>query len=612
MEKTVRVGSGAVELVETLPQALLLEIMTKLDLESICSLAPLCKSLRSSVSKSLSSLSKLDLSDFSPTICVLNGLVGKNEVIKSLTLDCRQLDDSSIKVFAKESIQELVLLRCSMFSSYVFSAIGRKCPRLRMFTVEMSPDYECESVLAYNNAIGQMLQSCLKLESLSIKLHFGNPTIQLILPKTVKALLLQPVFNRQAMELIHSMRSGESDAYFPGVGMSSLRPMINCLQSLSLVLTKITDELLFIITSNLQLLVELCLEDNPPEEPSLQLQSDLSNNGLQMLGTSRNLIRLSLTRDRSSKTTFKRVNDVGILVLAEGCKRLESVRLGGFSKVTDAGYVSILHSCKNLKKLQIVNALLLSDLAFHDLADAPSSIVELRLISCNLITSETVELLSLCKKLQVLDLSGCRSVADVGLNAISRLCKLTTLNLCRADITDAGLSTLGGGRSPIETLCLRGCKRITDRGIVKMLNGDGLLSKTLVSLDLGYLPGASDKAIVAVAEVCKELSNLCIRNCFFITDKSISALGSPERSKGKRSLRKLDLFNCCGLSSTSFRFLRSPFFCGLRWLGVGSTKLLDKGKDRFLELARDKPGLSICTNGCEIGCKDGWQFHECI
>ncbi|XP_009419143.2 F-box protein At-B isoform X1 [Musa acuminata AAA Group] len=613
----VRSAAGGGKLMETLPQGLVLEIMGRLDLESLCSLAPVCKALRCSVSQSFSSISTLDLSDLSPTTWVLNRILSNNKVLKTLILDCRRLDDYSVEVFAKESIQELVLLRCFMFSSFVFTAIAEKCPKIRMFTVEMRQANEHESAGSCHKAIGQMLDRCLYLESVSIKFHAdyshsGNiSSIQLTLPKNVKALLLQPISDWQAKVLIQNIGvDGGSHSSLAGVGISSFEPMFHWLQSLSLVLNNITDELIFNITNNLHQLVELCLEDNPPEEPSLM--NDLTNGGLQSLGTFRNLIGLSLSRNRSSLTTFKRVNDIGILVLAEGCKRLESVRLGGFSKVTDAGYVSILHSCKNLKRLQIVNAFFLSDLAFHDLADAPNSLVEVRLISCNLITGETAESLSVCRNLQVLDFSGCKSIADIGLNSISRLSKLTTLDLCGADITDSGLSALGGGSSPIVSLCLRGCKRITDRGIVMMLRGDGVLGNTLLTLDLGYLPGVSDTAVVAVAKVCRQIINLCIRNCFAVTDTSISALGSPERSEGKRSLRKLDLYNCCGLSADSFRLLRGPFFCGLRWLGVGSTKLLADGKYRFIELGIERPGLSICISGCEIGCKDGWQCHECI
>lgn len=436
------------------------------------------------------------------------------------------------------------------------------------------------------------------MQSLSIKFPNQYPSpgdyesLSIFLPKTIKLLLLQPISNQQAKLLIPT-----------GIG----------LQSLSLVLDRITDELLASIAGHLPLLDELCLEDRPSEEPSLH--SDLTNGGLLSLGFCRKLKRLSLTRSRENcPSSFRRVNDVGVLLLAEKCKELESVRFAGFSKVTDAGYASILHSCKNLKRFEIVNAFFLSDLAFHDLANAPTSLVDVRLISCKLLTSETAQSLSFCQNLEILDLSGCKSIADSGLKSISKLCKkLNKLDVSGADITDSGLSALGMGSSPISSLSLRGCKRVTDRGISLLFHGESSIVRTLTSLDLGYMPGISDRAISIVAEVCRELTSLCIRHCFFVSDASIRALGSLKGfSDERRRIRKLDLYNCCGLSINSYGHLAHPFFLGLRWLGVGNTRLSGKGRERLLELSRNHPGLSICTSGCEMCCNVGWQFHESI
>lgn len=386
--------------------------------------------------------------------------------------------------------------------------------------------------------------------------------------------------------------------------------MSSMLQSLSLVLDEITDLLVVSIAATLHLLAELCLEDRPLQEPSIH--SDLTNRGLQSLGCCRNLTCLSLTRSKENcPTTFRRVNDVGIMLLAERCKGLESVRLAGFSKVTDAGYASILHSCINLKKFEIANAFFLSDLAFHDLDNAPSSLIDVRLISCKLLTSETVCSLSLCQNLEVLDFSGCKSISDPGLVSISHLYKLTTLDLAGADITDSGLSSLGMGNSPIGSLCLRGCKRITDRGLSLLLRGGGAISSTLTKIDLGYLPGISDSGIITIAEFCRQLTDLCIRNCFFVGDVSLKALGSGIQGE-KRQIRKLDLHNCCGISTDSFVLLSRPCFLGLRWLGVGNTRLSGKGKEKLVELSLERPGLGICLSGCEMGCNVGWHFHECI
>lgn len=71
------------------------------------------------------------LQDISPTNCSLRRILSGNKSLQNLILNCRWLDDSSVEVFAKESIRELVLLRCTRFSSYIFTAIGKSCPKLR-------------------------------------------------------------------------------------------------------------------------------------------------------------------------------------------------------------------------------------------------------------------------------------------------------------------------------------------------------------------------------------------------------------------------------------------------------------------------------------------------
>lgn len=458
----------------------------------------------------------------------------------------------------------------------------------------------------------------LYLQHLSIKFQLVHPAFgffessQFALPKTIKVLLLQPIHARQASRLIlNNICDTEPVAPVAAVGNFYLGTSWGSnLQSLTLVLNIISDQLITTITKNLHHLVELCLEDKPFEEPLLL--HDLTNSGLQSLSLCQNLTRLSLTRSKTYiPATFRRVNDVGILLLVEGCKRLESVRLGGFARVTDAGYAAVLHSCKSLKKFEIVNASFLSDLAFLDLS-AATSLVEVRLVSCNLITSETALSLSTCSNMEVLDLSGCKSIADSGVISFSKLSKLNVLDLGGSDITDIGLSALGGGSSPISSLCLRGCKRITDRGIAHLFNGKGIIRNTILTLDMGYLPRISDKAVVVIAKACTEITILCIRNCFGITNASIEALGSLNHLVGRRTIRMLDVSNCCGLSVDSLMFLAPPFFCGLRWLGIGNTSLARKSKRRDMELLGGRVGFRLCIEGCEMGCKNGWYSHKFI
>ena len=442
------------------------------------------------------------------------------------------------------------------------------------------------------------------MQNISLKFPLQTPgsvdfdSLVSAIPSTTKILLLQPVANWQAKKL------------FP-ISPSLKTPFSDSLESLSLVLDIITDELVTFITGSLSNLIELCLEDNPGSETDLE--NDLTNIGLQALGVCQNLTHLSLTRGKQSySSTFRRVNDFGILMLAEGCKQLQTIRLGGFSKVRDAGYAALLHSCKDLKKFEVSTASCLSDLTCLDLDEAATKITEVRLLCCGLLTSETAISLSSCTNLEVLDLSGCRSIADSGLVSVSQLSKLTLLDLAGADITDVGLSALGSGRCPLSSLCLRGCRRITNNGIASLLCGTGTINKTLVALDIGNIARISGRAVTVIAKNCEQISSLCLRNCVLITDPCLETLGSAQHSSGKSPLRMLDLSYCSRLSRSFLRLFDPlfdpPLFRGLRWLGVGKNVLERRGNTPTVaEVLERKPGLTICASACEMGCRN--QCH---
>lgn len=382
------------------------------------------------------------------------------------------------------------------------------------------------------------------------------------------------------------------------------------LQCLSLTLDVISDELIIKLVDSLPFLVELHLKDMPNNK--LLVHHDLTYLGFQSLSTCRNLTSLSLIRsNHNHQVSFKKLNDMGMFLLSEGCKRLESVRFCGFSKVSDAGFASIFLSCKRLKKIEIRNALQLSDLAFDGFDIVGGSITELRLLSCSRITFEFVKQLA-STHLEVLDLYGCKSISDCCLDSLSSMHYLSSLILTATDITDDGLSVLGQGSSPIVRLSLRSCKRVTDDGIYHLFHHTGTLRKTLSALDLGNIEGITDRAIQTIASVGVGITELCIRSCFHVTDTSVEALAVKKQFQGDEGklLRRLDLYGCIGLSISACSSFRGPLFPGLQWLGIGNTRLINDGDVGLVEFCSKRPWLTLCLEGCEVGCIDGWQFHR--
>ncbi|KAL9159888.1 hypothetical protein ABFS82_08G164000 [Erythranthe guttata] len=581
-----------------LPDTIILsEIFKRLELESLCTVACVCRSLRSIVSQSLSTLASLDISAFSPNGELVRRIVPRLRGVKSVTIDCLHLNDSSvISSILRPPLQELNLLNCASLSYQILASIGDKCPNLRILVVEFagknSPDF-------FRRNLIEMLKNLIYLEHLSIKIRgtevdaYDLSSIDLFLPKALKSLKLQPLDEQDATHFIKKLRD---EREIP-MNLSNSSFGVFTLVRLSLVLDVITDRLMNSITSSLPLLVDLDLEDRPCFEPKLPL--DLTNNGLQSLISCRHLTHLSIVRSRlNSPVSFKRVNDMGIFLLAESCIDLESIKLGGFSKVTDAGFSSLHHSSHKLKKLEIRNAPSLSDMAFHEI----TGVVELKLQSCPLVTSESISELASSSTLELLDTNGCRSIADHCIEYISCVSTLTSLNLGGADITDSGLDILSRADLPLTHLSLRGCTRVNDRGIICLFNGELKIKKTLLSLDIGYMPGISDRAIRAIVSSCDAISELCMRYCFYVSDNSLRML-----AKSDCKLRKLDVYHCVGLSDGMVEVMEGGFFRGLRWFGAGGT-LAEKGG--FGRVCERRPWLTVCFEGCEIGCHDGWQFHK--
>ncbi|KAL0661598.1 hypothetical protein Bca4012_098435 [Brassica carinata] len=537
------------------------EILKRLDLENLCSVACVSTALRSAVvSDVLPSLTALDLSGFSPEEETLNHVLRGCVGLRSLTLNCLRLSVAAVRGVIGPHLLELHLLRCSLLNSTVLSSIGTLCPNLRVLTLEMA---DLDSPLVFQSNLTQMLNGCPFLESLQLNIRgilvdaTAFQSVRFSLPETLKSL-----------------------------------------------------RLIIAITASLPQLVKLDLEDRPEKEPFPD--NDLTYTGLQSLGYCQQLTSLSLVRTcYNRKISFKRINDMGIFLLSEACKGLESVRLGGFPRVSDAGFASLLHSCRNLKRFEIRGAFLLSDLAFHDVTASSCSLQEVRLSTCPLITSEAVKKLGLCTNLELLDLGSCKSISDSCLNIVSALRKLTSLNLAGADVTDSGMVALGKSDVPIMQLSFRGCKRVSDRGISHLLSNEGTISRTLSTLDLGHMPGISDRAIHTITRYCKALTELSLRSCFHVTDSSIELLATRERQTegGRKQLRKLNVHNCVSLTTGALRWLSKPSFAGLHWLGLGQTRFAGRRETVTATICEQRPWLTLCFDGCELGCYDGWEFH---
>ncbi|KAJ4715927.1 F-box family protein [Melia azedarach] len=388
---------------------------------------------------------------------------------------------------------------------------------------------------------------------------------------------------------------------------NQIRPFIlPSIQKLCLSVDYITDAMVGTISQGLVSLTHLDLRDTPLIEPRITF--DLTNSGLQQINHHGKLKHLSLIRSQEFVVTyFRRVNDLGILLMADKCANMESICLGGFCRVTDTGFKTILHSCSNLCKLRVSHGTQLTDLVFHDISATSLSLMHVCLRWCNLLTNNAIKSLVSNTGLKVLDLRDCKNLGDEALRAISCLPQLKILLLDGSDISDAGMSYLRHGIiSSLVTLSLRGCKRLTDKCISVLFDGSSKLQ--LQELDLSNLPNLSDNGILTLAKSRVPISELRVRQCPLIGDTSIIALASMQVDDDRwygSSIRLLDLYKCGGITPLAFRWLKKPYFPKLRWLGVtGSVN-----RDIVDALARSRPFLNVACRGEELGV-DQWDNSD--
>ncbi|XP_065007841.1 F-box/LRR-repeat protein 10-like isoform X2 [Musa acuminata AAA Group] len=591
-----------------LPSAVLASVLSRLDPRSLCSAAATCSSLRSVVSHALSFLPSFHLLEIAPTLDLLRPLLPPNPYLKSLKLDCSRLDDSSIGFLTRPSLHELCLHNCENLSGRILSEVGGKCRDLRSLSLSSLAERRGLSIVFTD--LEELLTGCSQLESLSLALDFSsfdNPKFGQVWATASAALSSLEVGYIPLTMLIELLSATVQSR-------QSLRPVkppiFPSLQMLCLSVDYITDHLVGFVSKGLPSLSSLDLQDAPIMEPIVT--SDLTNAGLQQINPHGKLKHISLVRSQEFLFTyFRRVNDLGILLMSDACSQLESICLGGFCRVTDTGFRAIIHSCSNLRKFRVSHGSQLTDLVFHDISATSLSLTHVSLRWCNLLSNLGIVGLSNNKQLIVLDLRDCRNLGDEAVKALSYLPKLQILLLDGTDTSDLGLSYLGHGSCPLVSLSLRGCKRITDNGISLLFSGS--VNQSLQVLDLSRLPNLTDNGILSLAKGRIPIVELRIRECPHIGDTSVMALASMQiegRTPGS-SLYVLDMFECGGITPLAIRWFKKPYFPRLRWLGVTGSL----NRDMVDALSRSRPFLRIACRGEELGMSfldtsGGWYSHE--
>ncbi|KAG9148151.1 hypothetical protein Leryth_014072 [Lithospermum erythrorhizon] len=598
---------------EQLPTALICSILTKLnrDVGSICSAASTSRMMNECAKTIFTHIQCFHLNDLAPTLELLRPLLqNNNPFLTTLSLDAARLDDSSLPLILRPSLQHLSLLHCSLFTGDLLSQLGRSCTQLRSLYLTSVAENRGRSIDVSH--LEELLNGCIHLETLvlmfdvSLFMRHNFPRVWASASSKLLSLEIGYISSVMVTELLSPVVATQQT-------LIPIRPTIlPNLQKLCLAVDYITDTMVGTISTSLTLLTHLDLRDSPIVEPSIAF--DLTNAGLHQINSHGKLKHLSLVRCQEFiPAYFKRVNDLGILLMADRCSSMESICLGGFCRVTDTGFKTILHSCCSLFKLMVSHGNHLTDLVFHDIAATSLTLTQVSLRWCNLLTNFAVELLVSNRDISVLDLRDCRHLSDESLRAINTLPKLRSLLLDGCDITDVGLSHLTKGvMNSLVSLSVRGCRRLTDKCIAFLFVDH--CNRELRELDLSNLPNISDEGILMLAKSRIPVTELRLRQCPLIGDTSIMVLASMQvegTGWSGSTLKLLDLYNCGGITQLAFKWLKKPYFPRLRWLGVTG----NMNKDNIDTLSRNRPFLHIASRSEELGTNqwdnlDDFYMHD--
>jgi F-box/leucine-rich repeat protein 2/20 len=298
----------------------------------------------------------------------------------------------------------------------------------------------------------------------------------------------------------------------------------------------------------------------------------------------------SLSRIASGLTQLKEVHfcDVPAVVddlvdgIARRCRNLKEIYLGGCNQLTDSAFVHF----KGLS-LSIVSLRGCSRLTSNVIRYLPQTCIEINLSGCSQINFSNFDLdfLENLKNLQKLNLHAVQANDELLKNLSMKCLKLEQLILSSSNpfadnfITDLGLINLKELKK-LQDLNVMGCRLITDEGISKFSEGSFQLQR----LCLGFCSSITDRGIVSISKNLTNISHLSIFRCHEIGDDAIYAL-----SQNLTNLVHLDITACERITSTSIEYF-IKYFPLLEFLNIGLCRNIS---NEFIQRLRSSRSFTI-------------------
>ncbi|KAM0344441.1 hypothetical protein ACHAPU_007625 [Fusarium lateritium] len=195
------------------------------------------------------------------------------------------------------------------------------------------------------------------------------------------------------------------------------------------------------------------------------------------------VISSSAARSRSKQQQQKHAGQTvlppGTVV---GCPKLKRLNLSYCKHITDRSMAHLAaHASNRIESLSLTRCTSITDAGFQSWAPFRfEKLSRLCLADCTYLSDNAVvALVNSAKNLTHLDLSFCCALSDTATEVVAlRLPKLRELRLafCGSAVSDGSLESVALHLNDLEALSVRGCVRVTGRGVENVLNGCGRLN----------------------------------------------------------------------------------------------------------------------------------------
>lgn len=277
---------------------------------------------------------------------------------------------------------------------------------------------------------------------------------------------------------------------------------------------------------------------------------------------------------------------MGLGCVAVGCTELRELSLKWCLGLTDLGIQLLALKCRKLTSLDLSYTMTTKD-SLPSIMKLPN-LQELTLVGCiGIDDGALVSLERECSKsLQVLDMSQCQNITDVGVSSILK----SVPNLLELDLSYCCPVTPSMVRNfqklpKLQALKLEGCKFVANG-----LKAIGTSCVSLRELSLSKSSGVTDTELSFVVSRLKNLLKLDITCCRSITDVSLAAITSS-----CTSLISLRMESCSHVSSGALQLI-GKHCSHLEELDLTDSDLDDEGLKalaRCSELSSLKIGICL-------------------